>query len=797
MEARINFNKLGLFPQDTQSILDVLKSTGVECRNSSACFVLSGTFPQIEAVYEILQRLVNEKRQGEGSATLTERDTSSRLDFLTSDASNVADFEVAVVEPRAMQLLYRIYINKLQEIEENFFVKIDWEENTSKVHILRRSLPYRESRLNEGFNAFVDLYREFYPDKMRREEVKLPKDVDEGLLHSISLSMANDPMIIEREDNKLVVYAEKSSIRKFVQSLKKNLRISSDRNSERNRPGEDNKQPAELPQQDQHSLTRRLYHDLSNGVKLSLYQGDITDEQVDAIVNAANERLQHNGGVAAAIVQKGGRKIQEESTRKIQQHGPLNVGEATFTNAGNLACRYVIHTVGPVWRKHANEECKHLLHEACIQSLHIASVKLELSSLALTAISSGIFGMPKEICAQVMLSAVEAFSSSKEAEFSTLRDVRIVIIDEQTLSVFQEEFVKRYLSQEPSPKTVTTRESLSDEHAATSPTAQSSVDELEVLSALTDHAQSGDNDSTEGQREKNRDGNSPPNNLLKTENSVDSAVSASSMNGGPSSHQANEDFKKPDEPQSVSEEPNKEKGYESSPLEGFTNSDEGTVGNSVTVKGRGNLTTTFQILPGKEKSTTINGNTLLERTCTGHGGGRGVTNTFPAPGIAVRAQQNEMRPGGKKNEGENSESSSEISQRSEMVQNPKCNNQDNDSNNPVDDYSKTIPTEKQVADESPIIHQGLKNGLTRGELMPNQGESSSQGYANGGSKDSPSAENSKKAKTNDQSTLLPKEAITQAAIESSSQGECTMFSSDICLLPNKSLNTVVDTDDGG
>ena len=233
-----------------------------------------------------------------------------------------------------------------------------------------------------------------------------------------------------------------------------------------------------LSQQDQHSLTRRLYHDLNNGVKLSLYQGDITDEQVDAIVNAANERLLHGGGVAAAIVQKGGLQIQEESTRKIQQHGSLNVGEATFTNAGNLACRYVIHTVGPVWRKQGNEESKHLLHKACIQSLRIASVRLELSSIALTAISSGVFGMPKEICAQVMLSAVEAFSSSEEAEFSTLRDVRIVIIDKQTLSVFQEEFVKRYLSQESSPKTVTTRKSLSNEHTAIPLTQQSSVDEL-------------------------------------------------------------------------------------------------------------------------------------------------------------------------------------------------------------------------------------------------------------------------------------------------------------------------------
>ena len=232
--------------------------------------------------------------------------------------------------------------------------------------------------------------------------------------------------------------------------------------------------------------TQHLVQVLSNEVKLSLYQGDITDERVDAIVNAANEWLRHGGGVAAAIVSKGGRQIQVESTWIVQKYGPLDVGRATYTCAGNLPCRYVIHTVGPEWKKHGKENCKHFLHRACLESLHIAAVNLELSSIALTAISSGIFGMPKEICAQIMLSAVEVFSSSEEAEFSTLRDVRIVIIDEPTLSVFQKEFVFRYLSQEASPKTMTTRESLPDEHRVTPPTPHSPVDEPEDSSPSTD-----------------------------------------------------------------------------------------------------------------------------------------------------------------------------------------------------------------------------------------------------------------------------------------------------------------------
>ena len=231
--------------------------------------------------------------------------------------------------------------------------------------------------------------------------------------------------------------------------------------------------------------TQHLVQVLNNKVKLSLYKGDITNERVDAIVNAANEWLRHGGGVAAAIVSKGGRHIQDESTWIVQQYGPLNVGRATYTCAGNLACRYVIHTVGPEWKKHGKENCKHFLHRACLESLHIAAVDLELTSIALTAISSGIFGMPKEICAQIMLSAVEAFSSSKEAEFSTLRDVRIVIIDEPTLSVFQKEFVTRYLSQEASPKTMTSRESLPDEHRVTPPTPHSPVDEPSAITTLS------------------------------------------------------------------------------------------------------------------------------------------------------------------------------------------------------------------------------------------------------------------------------------------------------------------------
>src|SRR5689334_12398437 len=88
---------------------------------------------------------------------------------------------------------------------------------------------------------------------------------------------------------------------------------------------------------------------LPGGQSLQIFQGDITTESLDAIVNAANSRLQHGGGVAWAIALHGGPAIQEQSDEWVRIHGPVSHAEPAFTGAGDLPCRYVIHAVGPVW----------------------------------------------------------------------------------------------------------------------------------------------------------------------------------------------------------------------------------------------------------------------------------------------------------------------------------------------------------------------------------------------------------------------------------------------------------------
>jgi len=135
---------------------------------------------------------------------------------------------------------------------------------------------------------------------------------------------------------------------------------------------------------------------------LEIVQGDITVLNVEAIVNAANKYLAHGGGVALAIVRKGGLAIQTESAALIARRGPLTTGEAVVTGGGKLPAKFVIHTVGPVWSEHDPLEADRLLCRAVTSSLTLAEEQ-GLKSIAFPAISTGIYGFPIERAAPLLL----------------------------------------------------------------------------------------------------------------------------------------------------------------------------------------------------------------------------------------------------------------------------------------------------------------------------------------------------------------------------------------------------------
>ncbi len=168
----------------------------------------------------------------------------------------------------------------------------------------------------------------------------------------------------------------------------------------------------------------------SGGQRLQVARGDITLEPLDAIVNAANAHLQHGGGVAWAISRRGGEAIQRESDEWVKRYGPVTHEKPAYTSGGLMLCKYVIHAVGPVWG--AGDEQRKLA--AAVRGALQCAAELKLASIALPAISTGIFGFPKERAAGIIVAEIEKFFA--ENEDSTLKLARLTLFDAPTVEAF-------------------------------------------------------------------------------------------------------------------------------------------------------------------------------------------------------------------------------------------------------------------------------------------------------------------------------------------------------------------------
>ncbi len=170
-----------------------------------------------------------------------------------------------------------------------------------------------------------------------------------------------------------------------------------------------------------------------NNVMVELVQGDITDLDTDAIVNAANSQLILGAGVAGAIRRKGGSSIQEE----CYAIGYCEVGDAAITGGGNLKARHVIHAVGP--RMGEGSEAGKLA-KAVRASLNLAEQN-GLHSIAFPAISTGIFGYPLEGCADVMLRVIVDYTFE---DLHNLEHVIVCLYDERAYAIFEAEFQRKF-----------------------------------------------------------------------------------------------------------------------------------------------------------------------------------------------------------------------------------------------------------------------------------------------------------------------------------------------------------------
>lgn len=171
-------------------------------------------------------------------------------------------------------------------------------------------------------------------------------------------------------------------------------------------------------------------------MKIKIEKGDITKYATDIIVNAANTSLLGGGGVDGAIHKAGGIEILNECIKIREKQGGCKTGEAVFTNAGKLMAKYIVHTVGPIW-KTGNEEERKLLKNCYKNTMKIAK-ELNCNSIAFPNISTGIYKFPKEIAADIV---VEIFTDIEFiSNFDNNFEVIFVNYDDENYRIYTDKF---------------------------------------------------------------------------------------------------------------------------------------------------------------------------------------------------------------------------------------------------------------------------------------------------------------------------------------------------------------------
>ncbi|NXM44311.1 PAR14 polymerase, partial [Gymnorhina tibicen] len=205
----------------------------------------------------------------------------------------------------------------------------------------------------------------------------------------------------------------------------------------------------QLEEQKGHSNRGKPYMQVTMGkTVIALYEADLCNYPIDAVVNASNENLKHIGGLADALSRAAGPALQEECDELVRKFGDLEPGCAVITGAGKLPCKNVIHAVGPRWNEKESQRCTWLLKKTVKKCLQLAEV-YNHRSIALPAISGGIFGFPLELCTSSIVSSIKDTLEESKGN-SSLKEVHLVAFAQDNIQAFSKAFREVFSDYSPS-----------------------------------------------------------------------------------------------------------------------------------------------------------------------------------------------------------------------------------------------------------------------------------------------------------------------------------------------------------
>ena len=328
---------------------------------------------------------------------------------------------------------------KLQKfMKRNTIIKkrVDMDEGYARYLITycRKDLEEIEEKLEE---QSVTVHFEEEKGTIEIDGTKEGVKTAMNQIREVQISIATDKICFDKQRMQHYLQSEEGNV--FLKGIEFNHKCLIQLTEDNGEPASKSSSTRPKSYQDKPTSMLLCSYETQEKISLKVFKGDITVQGCEVIVNAANEELKHVGGVAKSILDAGGKEIQDECDAYVKAEGKLYEGELYNGSPGKLGCKRLIHAVGPRWDSTKREKIRKILSVTCTKVLEEA---VTYRSIALPAIGSGIFGIPKNVCADVMIQAAQEFS--KKNENCALEEIHFVNIDDASGKVFVEEFRRRF-----------------------------------------------------------------------------------------------------------------------------------------------------------------------------------------------------------------------------------------------------------------------------------------------------------------------------------------------------------------